>query len=100
MPKKNSSPFSVEWPSPSSVLPIISLPPPGQNTQPSSEQPLTALKNANGKSSATRSKDVEARAVKLAQKIVKFLAREDVQDSIRALQIAKILLPTPAAQRK
>jgi hypothetical protein len=43
---------------------------------------------------------VESKAVKLAKKIFTILKDEEYEDSVSALKITKIMLPTPAARRK
>lgn len=43
---------------------------------------------------------MESRAVKLAKKIFLILKDEEYEDSVSALKIAKIMVPTPAARRK
>lgn len=43
---------------------------------------------------------MESKAIKLAKKIATILKNADYDDAQNALKIAKIMLPTPSAQRK
>ena len=43
---------------------------------------------------------MESKAIKLAKKIATILNGEEYDDAVSALKIAKIMLPSPSAQRK
>ena len=43
---------------------------------------------------------MESKAIKLAKKIATILNNEEYDDAVSALKIAKIMLPSPSAQRK
>ena len=43
---------------------------------------------------------MESKAIKLAKKIATILQNEEYDDAVSALKIAKIMLPSPSAQRK
>ena len=43
---------------------------------------------------------MESKAIKLAKKIATILNDEEYDDAVSALKIAKIMLPSPSAQRK
>lgn len=104
MPKRKSSPFSVEWPMPSNGLPTtllpVKTPAPAipQCSEPQSIPTRNGIEPNSAKPSKGRSADEIS--IKLAKRIVSLLKNEELRDSLRALQIAKILLPPASAKRK
>lgn len=100
MAKKKSLLFSPEWPTLSKPSQAKKKVVP--ETPPSLAPPPTVKTSEISKSSEKplKTKPDESRSIKLAQKIVGILRDEEPQDSVRALQIAKILLPSAADRRK